>query len=366
VNDVLSWMNETSKILLAMTASRAATSSTRHHSPSKVGPSDPAATPTRASSLFRPVRSNQQYLKDISTCHELIKSGESYELCLTNALKASNSEITALTAYDIYKQLRTINPSPYGAYLQFGDTLGIACSSPERFLRVESSGKISSKPIKGTSPRSPDPSIDALLSSSLKNDVKNRAENLMIVDLVRNDLGRVCQIGSVNVEKLFNVESYATVHQMVSTISGKLQNHQSAIDGIAACFPGGSMTGAPKLRTMEFLHDLEQGRKRGVYSGSIGYISPNDVLDLNIVIRTAIVTGKDDESKVVSIGCGGAITALSESDDELDEMMLKAKAIVDATELAIMVKKKNNGRTDDTASGTVHGKESSSSSNNTM
>jgi para-aminobenzoate synthetase len=174
---------------------------------------------------------------------------------------------------------------------------------------------------------------DEGLANELKLSIKNRAENLMIVDLLRNDLSRVCEAGSVHVPKLMHIESYATVHQLVSTIRGTLDNTTSCMDVVGACFPGGSMTGAPKIRTMDILNTMEEGMPRGPYSGCLGYLSLNGCMDLNIVIRTAIVTPDDiSDAWKVSIGAGGAITALSECEDEYDEMMLKARAIKEAVE----------------------------------
>ena len=181
--------------------------------------------------------------------------------------------------------------------------------------------------------------IDSRIAADLKDSVKDRAENLMIVDLLRNDLGRVCQVGSVHVPKLMHIESYATVHQMVSTVRGTLDGETThAIDAIEACFPGGSMTGAPKQRTMEILNDIEDGVSRGPYSGCLGYISLNGCMDMNIVIRSAVLTPlsstnvneeatKNTEKWKASIGCGGAITALSDSDDEYEEMLLKSRVV---------------------------------------
>lgn len=181
-----------------------------------------------------------------------------------------------------------------------------------------------SKPIKGTARRNRDDlQADRLIAKQLQQSEKAQAENLMIVDLVRNDLGKVCEVGSVSVPKLMDIETYISVHQMVSTIEGKLSKTCDAIDAIQATFPGGSMTGAPKLRTMQLIESLEP-RNRGVYSGAIGYIGLNGVVDLNIVIRTAVLNEQN-----ITIGAGGAIVALSDVNEEIEEVILKAQAVAD-------------------------------------
>ena len=186
---------------------------------------------------------------------------------------------------------------------------------------MSAAGEVESRPIKGTAPRSADPEEDMRLRAELAASRKDRAENLMIVDLVRHDLSRVCEAGSVKVPHIYQVESFPTVHQMISTITGRLSPGCTALDAIEAAFPGGSMTGAPKLRTVQLLRELEQGT-RGVYSGAIGWISPGGAASLSIVIRTAVL----DEAGA-RFGVGGAITRLSDAGAEIEETFTKARTV---------------------------------------
>jgi para-aminobenzoate synthetase len=264
---------------------------------------------------FRCGRGREQYLADIARSQAELAAGESYEVCLTDQISTDASP----DPFDLYRLLRRRNPAPFAAYLKLGE-MAVVSSSPERFLSVGREREVEARPIKGTTPRAEDPVRDAEQKAELTEDEKTYAEHLMIVDLLRNDLGIVCEVGSVSVPELMIVEDYSTVHQLISTVSGVLAADRSAVECARACFPGGSMTGAPKQRTMEIIDDIED-EARGVYSGAIGWFGVDGAMDLSIVIRTIVMRpGR------TTIGAGGAIVMQSDPEDEFDELLLKARA----------------------------------------
>ena len=273
---------------------------------------------------FTLAREPEDYLTDIAACQAHLRAGESYEICLTNELRGPR----AADALGLYRALRTVNPAPFAAFLRLAGA-EVLSSSPERFLSVDRDGRLEAKPIKGTAARGATPQEDRDAAQALRRAGKDRAENLMIVDVLRNDLGRVAAIGSVEVPTLMGVETFETVHQLVSTVRARLRPGATILDCLRAAFPGGSMTGAPKVRTMELIDELE-GRPRGVYSGAIGWIGASGDADLSIAIRTIV-----NSAAGMTIGAGGAITVQSDPEAELDELLLKARAPLEAVGLAL-------------------------------
>jgi len=264
-------------------------------------------------------RSRERYREDIAACKHYLTAGQSYEICLTNRVVAD----AIVDPLSLYRSLRRANPAPFAAFLRFGG-LTVLSSSPERFLAVDRERWAEARPIKGTSPRGVSAEEDARLAVELCADAKSRAENVTIVDLLRNDLGAVCEFGTVEVPELMCVESYETVHQLVSGVRGRLRDGIGVAECVRSCFPPGSMTGAPKRRTMEIIDELE-GVARGVYSGAIGYLGLGGTCDLSVAIRTIVVDGG-----AVSVGAGGAIVVDSEPDAEFEEMLHKACASIGA------------------------------------
>ncbi len=283
-----------------------------------------AAVPAVEPVTFSCGRGREQYLADIARCQAALAAGESYEVCLTDQISTSASP----DPWELYRLLRRTNPAPFAAYLKLGE-LTVLSSSPERFLSVDRERRVEARPIKGTTRRSADPIEDAALCAELTSDEKTYAEHLMIVDLLRNDLGRVCEIDSVRVPELMIVEQYTTVHQLISTITGVLERGRTPVQCVRACFPGGSMTGAPKLRTMSIIDETERVA-RGVYSGAIGYFGLDGSVDLSIVIRTIVM-----RPGATTIGAGGAIVIQSDPEDEFDEILLKARAPMSAIAQAV-------------------------------
>ena len=263
----------------------------------------------------------ESYCADIERAQWHIYEGNSYEVCLSAESTARvEHPLTPDQLFELYRTQRKHNPAPYAAYLRCGD-FSVLSSSPERFLMVDTHGNAETKPIKGTCPRGANPQEDAAAAHRVRHDTKTRAENLMIVDLLRNDLSTVSDPASVQVPVLMGVESYATVHQLVSTVTARLKPEISAMYASAACFPGGSMTGAPKPSTMNIIEDLE-ARPRGVYSGALGFFSADGGANLSIVIRTLVA----HDNGLITLAAGGAIVADSDPNAEYEEMLTKLRA----------------------------------------
>ncbi len=268
-----------------------------------------------------PLQSNftkEDYIRAIEKAKDYIRAGEIYQVNLSQRFSCE----LPLPPWELYRRLRMLNPAPFAAYLNF-DGATILSSSPERFLKVSGRG-VQTRPIKGTRPRGRTIEGDERMAKELLRSSKDRAELVMIVDLERNDLGRVCEYGSVRVTEPVVLERYSTVFHTVATIEGKLKEGKDRIDLLKATFPGGSITGAPKIRSMEIIDELEP-TQRGIYTGSIGYLSFDGGMDLNIVIRTIVVKGNKLYFQV-----GGGIVADSDPEEEYQETLDKAKALIQA------------------------------------
>lgn len=292
-----------------------------------------AAPPASATESNAPAKENSEavlksnfthedYITAVQKARDYIIAGDIFQVNLSQRFE------TGLTVppYELYQRLRQINPAPFAAYLNFNE-ITVISASPERFLRV-AGDEVETRPIKGTKPRGKDPEQDAILAQELLASIKDKAENVMIVDLERNDLGRVCQYGSVKVTELAILETFPTVFHLTSTVVGKLRPDINRIDLLNASFPGGSITGAPKVRAMEIIDELEPTR-RSVYTGAIGYLSFSEHLDLNIVIRTFLIKGNK-----VYFQLGGAIVYDSDPQSEYEETLHKGKALIQALRLA--------------------------------
>ena len=279
-------------------------------------PVERARVPFRITAPLASNLARERYATAFRRVLDYIHAGDCYQINLAQRFAAP----AAGDPWLAYQALRVINPAPYAAYLNtpHGQILS---ASPERFLKLER-GSVETKPIKGTRPRAGHPRVDAELAAELKASEKDRAENVMIVDLLRNDLSKNCELGSVKVTKLFEVESFATVHHLVSTVTGTLRQGRDAFDLLRGCFPGGSITGAPKLRAMHIIEELEPDR-RGVYCGAIGYIGCDGNMDLNIAIRTLVYAGGS-----IRFWAGGGIVADSRLEDEYQETFDKAAAML--------------------------------------
>lgn len=273
--------------------------------------------------LHSPVCSNLDktaYAAAFQNIQHYIREGDCYQVNLAQRFSAQASG----DGWQAYLKLREISPAPFMAFMCFAD-MQVLSGSPERFLQVKD-GQVETRPIKGTRPRAADPLQDAQYAHDLQTSLKDRAENLMIVDLLRNDIGKSCETGSVRADQLFQLQSFANVHHLVSIVTGRLQQNKTALDLLRGCFPGGSITGAPKLRSMQIIEELEPHR-RGIYCGAIGYIGFDGDMDTNIAIRTAVYkTGLPTGE--ISFYAGGGIVADSDLDKEYTETLDKASGML--------------------------------------
>lgn len=263
----------------------------------------------------------EAYIHSVEKLKEHIRKGDIYEVNFCQEFFAENAEINTT---EVYKNLNAISGAPFAAYCKFGKHY-LMCASPERFLQKRSN-KLISQPIKGTIKRSEDKNTDEQLKKELLSNTKERSENVMIVDLVRNDLSRIAKKGSVKVDELFGIYSFKQVHQMISTVSCEIDNSISFTEILKSTFPMGSMTGAPKISAMKLIEEYES-TKRGLYSGAVGYISPEGDFDFNVVIRSILY---NSENKYLSFMVGSAITDKAEAELEYEECLLKAKAMFEA------------------------------------
>jgi para-aminobenzoate synthetase component I len=299
---------------------RAAAATSAGGAPGESAPSYPVTQVDSGDLIgLRSTFTHRGYLDAVARVREYIVAGDIFQANLSQRFESELS----VPPFQLYQHLRRRNPAPFSAYLDFGE-LQVLSASPERFLRLDGeSRQVETRPIKGTRPRGLGPMHDAALGRALAESEKDRAENVMIVDLLRNDLSRVCRPGTVRVPELFALEQHPTVHHLVSTVLGELEAESDAIDLLRATFPGGSITGAPKVRAMEIIAELEP-TQRGVYCGSIGYISTSGAMDTSIVIRTYLaLRGR------VYFQAGGGIVADSDPELEYRETLDKARGLIE-------------------------------------
>ncbi len=262
--------------------------------------------------------SRKDYLAAVNKIHDYILAGDTYQINFSQRFQGQFDG----SSTSAYLKLREASPSPYSAYIDLAEKVKVLCLSPEQFITIDS-GKAVTRPIKGTAPRSANPFNDKILAQGLLNSAKNRAENLMIVDLLRNDFSKCCQLHSVTAPSLFDLETYANVHHLVSTIKGTPKPNITPLEFLMECFPGGSITGAPKRRSMEIINQLEKQR-RGIYCGSICYLSAHGRFDSNIAIRTVLI----ENNRFYCWG-GGGIVADSNAEEEYAESIQKIQLLLD-------------------------------------
>ncbi len=277
----------------------------------------PSFPPMTAAARWIPDLERSAYMQRVQRVLDYIYAGDIFQANFTQRFVAPRPP--EIPAYALYERLRSISPAPFSAFLNGGPALQIASVSPERFLRLSAGGAVESRPIKGTRPRHADPAADRAAAEDLLASTKDHAENLMIVDLMRNDLSRVCAVGSVRAPKLVGLESFASAHHLVSSVTGRLRPGLGPVDLLRAAFPGGSITGAPKVRAMEIIDELEESR-RGAYCGSVVWIGFDGAMDSSIVIRTLSIT-----SDAVIAQAGGGIVADSDPAAEWEEMLVKIR-----------------------------------------
>ena len=279
-----------------------------------------SASKKKVTLKIKPAINRETYISALEKLKDHIKRGDCYEI---NFCQQFISEKAVINPVDVYSKLTALSPAPFGAFYKLNNNYCM-CASPERFLRKRGMQLIS-QPIKGTSKRDMDQVKDTTNKNHLTSSTKEKSENVMVVDLVRNDMSMVCEKGSVKVKELFGVYSFPQVHQMISTVEGTLSSGLKFTDAIEACFPMGSMTGAPKKRVMELIEDYEFS-ERGLFSGSIGYVTPEGDFDFNVVIRSIFYNKHKQE---VSFFAGSGITFYSNAEEEYEECLLKAKALVE-------------------------------------